>query len=122
MPLPLWNRNRGGILGAAAERDRARAELAFARLEGTAHITRARREYDVAADRLARDVRLLESANRVVAMSIRAYQEGAAPLASVLEGQRTSREVLLQYIDDLAAAWNAAAALRLHTLTPSGPQ
>jgi cobalt-zinc-cadmium efflux system outer membrane protein len=122
LPLPLWNRNRGGILTAAAERDRARAELALARLEGAAHITRARREFDVAADRLRRDARLLESANRVVAMSIRAYQEGASPLASVLEGQRTSREVLLQYIDDLAAAWNAAAALRLHTLTPSAPQ
>jgi len=76
----------------------------------------------VATDRLQRDVRLLESANRVAAMSIRAYQEGAAPLASVLEGQRTSREVLVQYIDDLAAAWNASAALRLHTLTPSAPQ
>ena len=122
LPLPLWNRNRGAILGAAAERDRARAELAFARVEGSARITRARREFDVAADRLARDARLLESANRVVAMSIRAYQEGASPLASVLEGQRTSREVLLQYIEDLAAAWNAAAALRLHTLTPSAPQ
>jgi len=122
LPLPLWNRNRGAILGAAAERDRAQAELALARLESAARITRARREYAVATDRLQRDVRLLESANRVAAMSIRAYQEGAAPLASVLEGQRTSREVLVQYIDDLAAAWNAAAALRLHTLTPSAPQ
>ncbi len=122
LPLPLWNRNRGAILGAAAERDRARAELTLARLESAARITRARREYAVATDRLQRDVQLLESANRVVAMSIQAYQEGAAPLASVLEGQRTSREVLVQYIDDLAAAWNAAAALRLHILTPSAPQ
>ena len=75
----------------------------------------------MAADRLQRDARLMESANRVVAMSIRAYQEGASPLASVLEGQRTSREVLLQYINDLAAAWNAAAALRLFTLTAGSP-
>jgi len=117
IPLPLWNRNRGAILAADAERDRARAELAFARLLGASLVTRASREYDAAFDRLQRDQRLMESANRVVSMSLRAYQEGASPLTSVLEAQRVAREVLVQYIDDEAAAWNAAAALRLHTLT-----
>jgi cobalt-zinc-cadmium efflux system outer membrane protein len=117
IPLPLWNRNRGAILTADAERERARAELAFARLVSASLVTRATREYDVAFDRLQRDQRLLTSANRVVSMSLQAYQEGAASLASVLEAQRTAREVLIQYIDDVAAAWNASAALRLYTLT-----
>jgi cobalt-zinc-cadmium efflux system outer membrane protein len=119
VPLPFLNRNQGPILAAGAELDRARAELDVARLESRVRITRSLRERDVAIGRVARDRVLLESANRVVAMSIRAYQEGAAPLVNVLEAQRTTREVLGQYIDDVAAAWIAAAAVRLFTLTSS---
>jgi hypothetical protein len=38
----------------------------------------------------------------------------------VLEAQRNAREILGQYIDDLAAAWIATASLRVYTLTPAG--
>jgi outer membrane protein, heavy metal efflux system len=117
IPLPFANRNRGPILAASAERERARAELDVARLESRAFILRALRERDVALSKIARDRLLLESGSRVVAMSIRAYQEGAAPLANVLESQRTAREVLGQYIDDVAAGWIALSAVRLYTLT-----
>jgi outer membrane protein, heavy metal efflux system len=120
-PMPLLSRNEGPILAASAELDRARAELDIARLESRVLITRSLREREIALGRVARDRQLLDGANRVVAMSIRAYQEGAAPLANVLEAQRTTREVLGQYIDDVAAAWIAVAAVRLHTLT-SSPQ
>jgi cobalt-zinc-cadmium efflux system outer membrane protein len=118
-PLPFLNRNRGPILAADAERDRARAELELARLESRSLITRALREREVTFGKVARDRALVESANRVVIMSIRAYQEGASPLANVLEAQRTAREVIAQYIDDLAAAWIATSAVRLYTLTSS---
>jgi cobalt-zinc-cadmium efflux system outer membrane protein len=121
-PLPLFSRNQGPILAASAEYDRAQAELDIARLESRVLITRSLREREVALGRVARDRVLLDGANRVVAMSIRAYQEGAAPLASVLEAQRTTREVLGQYIDDLAAAWIALAAVRLYTLSSSAHQ
>jgi cobalt-zinc-cadmium efflux system outer membrane protein len=119
LPLPFLNRNRGPILAADAERDRARAEVEVARIESRALITRALRERETSFGKLARDRTLLESANRVVVMSIRAYQEGAAPLANVLEAQRTAREVIGQYIDDVAAAWIATSAVRLYTLTSS---
>jgi hypothetical protein len=39
------------------------------------------------------------------------------PLASVIEARRTARDALAQYIDDLVAANDAAAAVRLFTLT-----
>ena len=45
-----------------------------------------------------------------------AYREGAAPLATAIEAQRNAREILAQYIDDLAAAWIATAALRVAVL------
>jgi outer membrane protein TolC len=59
------------------------------------------------------------SANRVAAMSLTAYREGASSLPNVLEAQRNARDVLAQYVDDLAAAWIASAVLRVATLTPS---
>lgn len=121
LPLPLLDRNRGPIAQAEAERRRAQAELALVQIESDAQVARARRERAVALERAARDRALVASADRVAAMSLRAYQEGAASLPNVIEAQRTAREILTQYVDDVAAAWNATAALRVYTLTASSP-
>src|SRR5439155_1257020 len=51
----------------------------------------------------------------VAAMSLQAYAEGAVALPNVLEAQRNAREALGRYVDDVAAASNAAAAVRLLT-------
>jgi hypothetical protein len=53
-------------------------------------------------------------------MSVRAYREGATPIAYVMEAERSARDVLRQYVDDLADAWIADAVLRVLTLT-TGP-
>jgi len=119
MPLPFLNRNRGPIAEAEAARQRAAAELEFARVESRNEIAQAQRTVAAAETRMGRDRLLLASANRVADMSLAAYREGAAPLASVLEAQRSARDVLAQYIDDIAAASIAAAKLRTLTLTSS---
>jgi cobalt-zinc-cadmium efflux system outer membrane protein len=119
VPLPILNRNRGPIAQAEAERERARAELALARLETQTAIGRALRSRTLAFERIQRDRLLVESATRIVAMSLTAYREGAQGLPAVLEAQRNAREILSQYIDDLAEAWIATATLRLYDLTPS---
>jgi cobalt-zinc-cadmium efflux system outer membrane protein len=116
IPLPLLNRNRGPIAQAEAERERARAELALARVETQAALGRATRERNLAFEKIRRDRLLVESANRIAAMSLTAYREGAQGLPAVLEAQRNAREILSQYIDDLADAWIATATLRLYTL------
>ena len=54
-------------------------------------------------------------------ISLRAYSEGAAALASVLEAQRNAREILARYIDDLAAADAATRAVKLLTTSPGEP-
>jgi cobalt-zinc-cadmium efflux system outer membrane protein len=117
IPLPLLNRNRGPIAQAEAERERARAELALALIQTRATIGRAVRERNVAAEKLQRDRLLVESANRIVAMSLVAYREGAQSLATVLEAQRNARDILTQYVNDLADVWIATATLRLYALT-----
>jgi outer membrane protein, heavy metal efflux system len=120
IPLPLLNRNRGPIAQAEAERERARAELALALFKTQATVGRARRERAVAIEKLQRDRVLVESANRIAAMSLVAYREGAQGLPAVLEAQRNARDILSQYVSDLADAWIATATLRLYSLTAPG--
>jgi cobalt-zinc-cadmium efflux system outer membrane protein len=115
--LPLFDRNRGASALAEAEREKARAELTLAEVEARNALALALRERENALARVARDRLLLDGANRVTAMSLTAYREGAANLASVLEAQRTARDVLGQYIDDLTAAWIATAELRVFSLS-----
>ena len=117
IPLPLLNRNRGPIAQAVAERERARAELALTLFQTQATIGRAARQRNVALEKLQRDRLLVESANRIVAMSLVAYREGAQALVTVLEAQRNARDILSQYVNDLADVWIATATLRLYALT-----
>jgi outer membrane protein TolC len=117
--LPFFNRNRGPTAEAEAARARASAELDLASVDGRTRVAQARRARSGAEARIARDRLLVSSANQVAQMSLTAYREGAAPLATVLDAQRSAREILGQFIDDVAAAANAAAVLHLLTLTPA---
>jgi cobalt-zinc-cadmium efflux system outer membrane protein len=120
-PLPLFNRNGGDVAQARAARDRARANLALVQRAAGADVARARREFHAARARLARDRGLLASADRVAAMSLQAYAEGAIALPSVLEAERNGREALGRYIDDVAAADDIAAAVALLSATVPTP-
>ena len=121
LTVPLLSWNRGGIAAAAAGRDRAQAELDVARRESDAAVAKARRDLAVAAQKVMRDWGLVASADRVAAMSLTAYAEGAIALPSVLEAQRQAREALGHLIDDLAAASTADAAVRLFTASEVSP-
>ena len=117
LPLPLFNQNGAAVMAAEAQRDRARAMLASARIEILSALARARRAASVASARAMRSQQLVDGANRVATLSLLAYREGAAALPSVLEAQRTAREALQNYVDDVAAARNAAGFVRLLTIT-----
>jgi len=121
LPLPLFNWNGGEVARARAARDRALATLDLARRQSAADLARAQRAVAAAQARLERDRRLLAGADRVAAMALRAYAEGAVPLANVLEAQRNAREALGRYIDDVAAANDAVAARRLVTASSDRP-
>ena len=122
LPLPLFSRNQGPIAEAAAERDRARVELAAARLEARQRLVEGRLERQALRARVVRDSALVATAQRVAARSLTAYREGAAALPAVLEARRSAREVLVQYIDDVAALLIVNAELRALTRTlPTSP-
>lgn len=118
LTLPLFDRNRGAIAQAEAEKARATAELTLARVEARNQINHAARERTAALARVARDRQLVSSATLVASMSLTAYREGQSSLPNVLEAQRTARELLGQFIDDLSAAWIATAELRVLATSP----
>ena len=119
IPLPLFNRNQGPIAEARAERDRAVAQLTAARLEARQRIVEGVREREQLIARIERDRDLVVRAQRVADKSLTAYREGASALPAVLEARRSAREVLGQYIDDLAALLTVNTELR--ALTQNAP-
>jgi outer membrane protein TolC len=119
VPLPIFNRNRGPIAEAEAARARAIAGLTIAQQESARQLGHTRSALISAASRLGRDRQLLRSADRVISMALAAYREGASPLASVLEAQRSARDVRTAFVDDAANALIAAATLRLLLITPT---
>lgn len=121
IPLPLLDRNRGPIAQAEAERDRARTELTLARLEARQQFVEGTRERATLLQQVARDRDLVAAADRVASKSLEAYREGAMALPAVLEARRAARDVLAQYIDDLAALLTVKAELRALTRTAPAP-
>lgn len=121
LPVPLFNRNQGPIATAEAERARASATLTATRLVARQRFVEGLRERESLRARVARDQELVVRAERVAAKSLTAYREGASALPAVLEARRTAREVLGQYIDDLAALLTIQAELRALT-QPVPPQ
>ena len=121
LPLPLFSRNAGPIAEATAERERARVQLTLARLEARQRVVEGARERASLLLRLQRDRDLVVRAQRVAAKSLTAYREGASALPAVLEARRSAREVLGQYIEDLAALLTVNAELRALTQTAPAP-
>jgi cobalt-zinc-cadmium efflux system outer membrane protein len=119
LPLPIFNRNQGPIAEAELERDRARIQLASARLEVRQRLVEGLRERDALRAEINRDLALIVSAQRVATRSLTAYREGASALPAVLEARRSAREVLGQYIDNVAALLIVNTELRALTQTVS---
>lgn len=113
IPVPLWDRNRGPLAAAQAGLQRARTELEAARRESEAALAAAERSRAAAAVSAERGRALLAHAERVVTLSTEGYREGAFPITTVIDARRAARDVLRQYVQDLAAlrAAESAAAL-----------
>lgn len=112
LPIPVFNQNRGSVLVAQAARNRAQAQLALIQFETNIALTRARQSYTVAQERVVRSRQLVDRANRVAALSLLGFREGATTLSNVLEAQRLVRENLTQYVNDAAAVRNAASLIQ----------
>jgi cobalt-zinc-cadmium efflux system outer membrane protein len=98
VPLPLWNRNQGGIARAAAERQLAASNLAIVELDVRLDIQQAVNAVETnraRADYIERQI--LASARESRDVVSESYRLGAADLIDFLDAQRAFRDTLRTY-------------------------
>jgi cobalt-zinc-cadmium efflux system outer membrane protein len=112
IPLPIMDRNEGGIARAAAEEKLARTDLELRRNRVLADVESAYQSWHSARERItAFESGLLGQADESQAIALRAYQEGAIELLGYLEAQRTRAEIRHQYLQSVFDARTALLVL-----------
>lgn len=115
LPIPLFDRNRGEVARASAERDAAGYELAAEERSVTAEVSGAYEAARLLTERttaLASDTSgYLVRADDARRIALGAYREGAVPLFQVIDAARAWGEAHLTYYRILYAQHQAVAAL-----------
>ncbi|PYM10086.1 MAG: hypothetical protein DME18_16945 [Verrucomicrobia bacterium] len=108
-PLPLWNRNQGGIRSAEVSRAQVRLALAKVKSQIASEIESARLSYQDSANRWRRYREEIRPRSEEVREAVSfAYEKGGAALLDLLTAERNDNEVRLATAR--AAAETAVAA------------
>jgi cobalt-zinc-cadmium efflux system outer membrane protein len=102
VPLPLFNRNQGGIVQAEVGIQQAEADLQKT-------LNQVENQVDVAYRNLLQSRRLVEAyragvlddARSTLTIVERAYERGGATILDLLDAARTSRTIQLNYVESL---------------------
>ena len=102
LPLKVRDRNQAGIARAQADQKAAGALREVAKSHTTAEVKAAYEAFQTAREQVQtfRD-ELLNQADESRSIALVAYQDGATPLLSLLEAQRTRADVRQQYFRTL---------------------
>lgn len=112
MPLPLFDRNQGNVLAAARRADQARDLRNAAELRLRSETRQALERWSsAAADIRAFEQSILPAAQRAVESATRGFQMGKFAFLDVLDAQRTLIESRGRYLQVMAEATEAWAAL-----------
>jgi cobalt-zinc-cadmium efflux system outer membrane protein len=102
IPLKIRDRNQAGIARSAADQKTAAALLEVAKSHTVAEVRAAYEAFQTAREQVQTfRNELLNQADESRSIALAAYQEGATPLLSVLEAQRTRADVRQQYFRTL---------------------
>jgi len=98
VPLPLWNRNQGRIAEALASGRRAGYEVAALERRIASELEIAQQRID-ALDAVAREYRerLVQRAERNVALLRQGYAQGLAPISALVQAQEQLAETTASY-------------------------
>ncbi len=119
LPLPLFDRNAGGITAAKHQSARAEYEQRAARLRATTDLVEAYSRLETArAEAMTIKAELLPGAQQAFDAARTGYREGKYGHLEVLDTQRTLNEARTRYLDTLAAYHKAAADVERLTGTP----
>lgn len=102
VPLPLFNRNQGGILQAEADLRSVQTDLEKAGLQVEIDVENAYRDY-TQSGLLVRAYRggVVEDARQARDIATKAYQRGGTTILDLLDAFRTFNATMLGYIDAL---------------------
>jgi cobalt-zinc-cadmium efflux system outer membrane protein len=110
MPIPILNRNQGGILAAMAELAKARQQYEAARIATLAALSQATSAMEAAYDEVTisrNDV--LPKARQAFEAAQQGYEQGKFDYLYVLDAQRTLFRTQAQYVDSVEAYHKAQA-------------
>ncbi len=112
VPLPLFNRNQGGILQAEADLRTAQTDLEKTRLQVQIDIENAYRDY-TQSSLLVRAYRggVVSDAKEAKDIAAKAYQRGGTSILDVLDAFRTFNTTMQGYIDALYAYQRSLLAI-----------
>lgn len=102
VPLPLFNRNQGGILQADAVRQAAEADLNKTRLQVEIDVESAYRDF-VQTEMLVKAYQsgVLDDARASKEIAVKAYERGGTSILDVLDAFRTFNTTMQGYFDAL---------------------
>jgi cobalt-zinc-cadmium efflux system outer membrane protein len=104
LPLPLFDRNAGGILAAKHRLARAECEQRAARLRARMDLVEAHTQLETArTEAAAIKTELLPGAEQAFDAAQKGYGEGKFSHLDVLDAQRTLSETKARYLETLAA-------------------
>ena len=108
MPLPLWNRNEGGIRRARAEITEATRNLQRVEQNLSQRLADAFRSYSdaqVTATSIAADI--LPRSRRALELERKGYEQGEVGYLDLLAAQQTYSQTNLAYLDALDELWRS---------------
>lgn len=112
IPLPLFDRNQGSILEASRRAEKAKDELQLARLRLLSELQDASNRLTVAGTSLqALQGTVLPSAQEAYEAASKGFDAGKFGFLEVIDAQRTLLQARSRYLNTLATAYQAAAAI-----------
>jgi cobalt-zinc-cadmium efflux system outer membrane protein len=112
LPLPLWNRNKGGISAARAAQEQAVAQVRKVQSQIAGEIQAARIVYAGAAERWRRHRDEIQPKSAEIRKTVSfAYEKGGASLLDLLSAERNDNDVRLATAQSAADTATAAVTL-----------
>jgi cobalt-zinc-cadmium efflux system outer membrane protein len=113
IPLPVFDRNQGGIAAALADLERAQREVQRVELSLRQRLAATFAEYRTARQTVeAYNARILPNARRAYEMYAQRYQQMAAAYPQVLIAQRTLLQAQVAYVAALTTLWRSVVEIR----------
>ncbi|MEZ6110683.1 MAG: TolC family protein [Pirellulaceae bacterium] len=114
LPIPLWNRNQGGVRQARAELSAAERALNRTELSLQQRLASAYQQYANARNQVqdySRPDGILDTARRSLELVNSGYRAGELNFLDLLTAQRTNSQTNLAYIEALGELWTAIAEI-----------